>query len=388
MKDAMDNFGRRPYTFDRVVRILFSVCVIGGILWLLHLLEGVLLPFLVACLISYILEPMVEWNMRLLHTGRRFLPVVLTLIETCLLVGIFCAIFIPYLISEMTQMADVLRRYATTQIDIPYISESIHQFIRKNVDFNQIAKFMNQNQQEWMNLAKETLAKSWNFLSSGLNMVVGLVSWLIVILYVIFIMLDYERLMLSFRQLVPYNHRQSVFAVFDDVKNAMNRYFRGQFLVSMIVGVLFACGFLIIDLPMAVAFGLFIGVLNLVPYLQLISLPVAVVLCVVSSVSSGAGFWLIFWECMAVYVVVQIIQDMFLTPKIMGKVMGLNPAIILLSLSIWGSLLGFMGLIIALPLTTLLLSYYDRYIVQRSLHNTKTVETERNTDDNPLEPEI
>lgn len=65
---------------------------------------------------------------------------------------------------------------------------------------------------------------------------------------------------------------------------------------------------------------------------------------------------------MAVYIIVQLIQDFFLTPKIMGKAMGLNPAIILLSLSVWGTLLGFIGLIIALPLTTLLMAYYDNYI--------------------------
>ena len=68
---------------------------------------------------------------------------------------------------------------------------------------------------------------------------------------------------------------------------------------------------------------------------------------------------------MAVYLIVQSIQDLVLTPKIMGNAMGLNPAIILLSLSIWGSLLGFLGLIIALPLTTLVLSYYDQYVIQR-----------------------
>ena len=68
---------------------------------------------------------------------------------------------------------------------------------------------------------------------------------------------------------------------------------------------------------------------------------------------------------MAVYVIVQVIQDLFLVPKIMGKTMGLNPAIILLSLSIWGSLFGFIGLIIALPLTTLVLSYYNRYILEK-----------------------
>ena len=128
---------------------------------------------------------------------------------------------------------------------------------------------------------------------------------------------------------------------------------------------MFSIGFVIIGLPMGVVLGLFIGMLNMVPYLQLISLPITAVLCIVYTVSTGDSFWMIFWESMAVYVVVQCIQDLILTPKIMGKAMGLNPAIILLSLSVWGSLLGFMGLIIALPLTTLLLSYYDLYVLQR-----------------------
>lgn len=354
---------RRPYTFDRVIRIFFSVCGLLAVLYLLDVLQGVLLPFLVACLIAYILEPVVEWNMKLLHTKRRFLPVVFTLLEAAALVAVFCLIFIPYLIAETTQMADIIKKYASTQLEIPFLSDNIHRYIRENIDWNAISRLL--SQEEWMALIKKTLSSSWSFLSSGIAMLVGLLSWLIVVLYVIFIMLDYERLMLSFRQLVPYQHRHAVFQVGRDVKNAMNRYFRGQFVVSMLVGVLFCIGFLIIKLPMAAVFGLFIGILNMVPYLQLISLPIAALLCVVASVSTGVSFWVIFWECMAVYVVVQCIQDLVLTPRIMGKVMGLNPAIILLSLSIWGCLLGFMGLIIALPLTTLLLSYYDQYIVNR-----------------------
>jgi predicted PurR-regulated permease PerM len=73
------------------------------------------------------------------------------------------------------------------------------------------------------------------------------------------------------------------------------------------------------------------------------------------------------------------IQDLLLTPKVMGKAMGLNPAIILLSLSVWGSLLGFMGMIIALPLTTLILSYYDRYIIQRAEAKAKDVTAKTET---------
>lgn len=354
---------RRPYTFDRVVRIIFSICAVIAVLFVLNLLKGVLLPFLVACLIAYMLEPIVKWNKKWTHLNSRFIPVILTLIEASAVFAAACYIVIPYLITEATEMTDLLKRYATTQIHIPYLSESIHAWIRDNINFNELARLI--SREEWMAIIKKTLAGSWSFLSSGMAVIIGILSWLIVILYVIFIMLDYERLSLSFRQLVPHAHRRRVFRIFDDVKNAMNRYFRGQSLIALLVGILFSIGFCIIDLPMGIMFGLFIGVLNMVPYLQLISLPIGAVLCIVASVTDGVGFWQIFWETMAVYVIVQCIQDLVLTPRIMGRAMGLNPAIILLSLSIWGSLLGFMGLIIALPLTTLILSYYDMYVIQR-----------------------
>ncbi|MDE6144547.1 MAG: AI-2E family transporter, partial [Muribaculaceae bacterium] len=360
MEETTEFPPRTPYTFDRVVRILFTVCTVMAVVFLLDSLKGVLLPFLVACLIAYMLEPVVRWNMKWTRCTTRFVPVVLTLLEASALIAVSCLILVPYLVTETAEMTVMIKRYATTQIHIPYISSSIHDFIRDNVDFNEISRML--SREEWMSLIKKTLSSSWSFLSSGLAIVLGVLSWLIVVLYVIFIMLDYERIMLSFRQLVPLRHRKRAFQVGNDIKNAMNRYFRGQFLIALIVGILFSIGFLIIGLPMGVVLGMFIGMLNMVPYLQLISLPVTALLCIVCTASSGVDFWVIFWESMAVYVVVQCIQDLVLTPRIMGKAMGLNPAIILLSLSIWGSLLGFMGLIIALPLTTLLISYYDTYV--------------------------
>ena len=356
-------YRRQPYTFDRVVRILFTVLSILAVLFLLNMLKEVLLPFIVACLIAYMLEPVVKWNIRWTHLKTRFLPVLLTLLEATMVVAVFCLIFIPYLVSETTEMTRMIRAYTTSQTQIPYISQSIHDFIRDNIDFNEVTKLL--SREEWKELIKNALSSSWSFLSSGFAFIMGVASWLIVVLYVIFIMLDYERIMDGFKRLIPIRHRRQTLKIFSDIETAMNRYFRGQFIIACCVGILFSIGFLIIGLPMGVVLGLFIGVLNMVPYLQLISLPVTAVLCIVCTASTGVDFWVIFWESMAVYIVVQCIQDLILTPKIMGKAMGLNPAIILLSLSIWGALLGFMGLIIALPLTTLLLSYYDTYIVQR-----------------------
>ena len=94
----------------------------------------------------------------------------------------------------------------------------------------------------------------------------------------------------------------------------------------------------------------------------LISAPL---LAILKAADTGGNFWIIIASALAVFIIVQAIQDGFIVPRVMGKITGLNPAIILLSLSIWGSLMGMLGMIIALPLTTLMLSYYQRFIINR-----------------------
>lgn len=356
---------RRPYTFDRVVRLVITcICVVFA-MWLINILKGVLLPFCVACLVAYIFEPFVQFNRRLLNLRGRVIAIFVTLFEATFLFGVLCYLLIPMIMSEMQHMAHLLKVYSQTELETPFMPNEIHSFIKKYIDFEYLSRIMQKEDQ--MKIIQNVISSTWNIVTSGISVIVGILSWFIVFLYVIFIMLDYERLAKMVRHMVPPSSRKTVFRIGNDIQRSMNHYFRGQALVAFCVGVLFSIGFLIIDLPLAIVLGLFIGLLNMVPYLQLISIVPTTLLCLVCSVDSGVNFWVIFWQCMAVYCIVQCIQDLFLTPKIMGKAMGLNPAIILLSLSIWGTLLGFLGLIIALPLTTLLLAYYDRYITLASL---------------------
>ena len=178
--------------------------------------------------------------------------------------------------------------------------------------------------------------------------------------------------------LLPNKYRTFASNLVHDVQDGMNRYFRGQALVAFCVGILFSIGFLIIDFPMAIALGLFIGALNMVPYLQIIGFLPTILLAILKAADTGQNFWIIIACALAVFAIVQIIQDTFLVPKIMGKITGLNPAIILLSLSIWGSLMGMLGMIIALPLTTLMLSYYQRFIINKEKIKYDEVETTDN----------
>lgn len=346
----------RPYTFDRVVRMLITIVVLAAIVWLVDLLSSVLLPFLVAWLIAYLLEPFVQYNRRLLRVRNRWLPIFMTLFETILLLSVLAIFVVPSVLDEMHQVSGLISRYLENGSSVSLIPVSVQEYIRENIDFAEISRQLTSQD------VRSILDTLGSLISGSYDIVLGIFNWFIVLLYVVFIMLDYERLLRGFRHMVPPKYRAVTFKITNDVKDSMNHYFRGQALVAFIVGILFSIGFLIIGLPLAVVLGLFIGLLNLIPYLQLISLIPATLLCLVYSVSGHIDFWTIWCETMAVYIIVQCIQDLFLTPKIMGRAMGLNPAIILLSLSIWGTLMGFIGLIVALPLTTLLLSYYDHYI--------------------------
>ena len=347
------------YTFDKVMHGV--VWIIGGVLvfLLLKTLSGVLIPFLVAWLIAYLLNPIVVWFKKKMKLKSRILPVIIVLLF--LVVALVCLglMLVPTIIDEVIKGKALFMSFwedketqaivqdMTNQLDIYFNGSDVIQMINVQTVQSAIEKL-------WPGVVG---------LVEGIwKLVAGLAVLVIVILYLIFIMLDYEKINEGFRKMVPIKYRTVVYGVFDDVEKGMNSYFRGQSLVALLVGVLFSIGFLIVGLPMAITVGLFIGVLNLVPYLQTIGLVPVALLAWVQSAETGTPFWIIAVECTAVFLVVQSTQDLFLVPKIMGKAMGLKPAIILLALAVWGSLLGFIGLIIALPATSLCISYYKRVV--------------------------
>ena len=352
---------RRKYDFDRVVRILFATACVVAVVYLINYLSGVLLPFFVACLLAYIIHPLVRFNKRWMHCKGNVLPVVVTLLMVVAVISAALYVLLPYIYDETSRMVAMLGEYTSKRLDVKYLPPEVVEFLRQHVDVNEIVNLLSKEQ--WMKLVGDVFKETWLFVGATANVIMNILSWFIAVIYLIFILIDYEKVSKGFSRAIPHRYRSGVLDVVNDVKRAMNMYFRGQALIALIVGILFAIGFSIVGFPMAVVLGLFIGLLNLVPYLQLISLLPTTLLCVVYAAETNSSFWVIFALAMVVYGVVQLIQDLYLVPKIMGKTMGLNPAIILLSLSIWGSLLGFLGLIIALPLTTLLLSYYNTYVL-------------------------
>ena len=362
----------KPFTFDRVSRIVFSVLMIGGLIYLLAVLKNALLPFLIAWLMAYMMQPFVRFFQYKLKFKSRVLSITAVLVSLAGLLILLYQLVVPSIIDEIQGTFQLLQTHQGNPENIPLIPESWRIYIVNQMDLLHLSELV--SRENLLNTLKQIAPRMWTLLSSTFSLLFSVTILFVVMLYFIFILLDYEKIAEGWIKLIPERYRPFAQGLAEDVEVSMNRYFRGQALIALCVGVLFAIGFKIIDFPLAVSLGLFIGFLNLIPYLQTLGLIPMLLLSLLKAAETGGSFWLIFGSALLVLCVVQGIQDLFLTPKIMGKAMGLNPAIILLSLSIWGTLLGFVGLIVALPLTTLSLSYYKRFILmeQSKIESDKT----------------
>lgn len=351
------------YTFNKVMHWVVIIAILLGAYLLLDTLKGVLLPFLVAWLFAYLLNPIVVWFKVKMKLKYRVVPVILVFLIMLVLIAGFIVLIIPTLLDEFERGRELFMRFwmkEETQLFVQQTQESMQQYFQKD----NIAQML--NMQTIQALIDKLVPSVVTIFTQLWKLVAGLAVVVITFLYQLFIMLDYDKINDSFRHAVPIKYRPLIYGILDDIESGMNSYFRGQSLVALLVGIGFALGFAIIGLPMGITIGLFIGVLNLVPYLQTIGLIPVALLAALKSAEYGTPYWVVVAECTAVFLVVQSLQDMVLVPKIMGRAMGLKPAIILLSLSVWGALLGFVGLIIALPLTTLIISYYKRYVLKEN----------------------
>ena len=349
------------YTFDNVIRGILWAIIITGVVMLLNRLSSVLVPFFLAWLIAYLLFPLVKFFQYRCKMKYRVLGILSAFLVTGLvLTGVFL-LMIPPIVEESLRVKDLLLEYIGTNETVSNIPGLVQQYIRDHLSVEDIQMIVTQD--GFLEAIKVTVPKVWDVITQSISIVSSVITLTMVVLYTLLILLDYEDICDGWPNLLPERYRKFSTQLVNDVEDSMNKYFRGQALVALCVGILFSIGFLIIDFPMAIGLGMFIGLLNMVPYLQLVGLVPTILLAIVKAADTGQNFWIILLLALAVFAVVQAIQDAILTPKIMGHVTGLNSAIILLSLSIWGSLLGILGMIIALPMTTLLISYYQRYVI-------------------------
>lgn len=349
--------------FDRFVRGLLFLAVITVLVLGLRWLSPVLIPFFAAWAIAWILAPVVNFFQNTCRLRSRVLSVLITL---ALLIGLGCAVawlIIPPLIDGVTQIKDALLSYlASGHIRNVHLPEWLDHLMQQWLDQEKIQSMLRSD--NLMKTIRETLPHVWNMLVSTANLVMSLVGAAFGALYLFFLLLDYDYYTTAWINWLPRTQRNFFRRLSEDLGNNMRGYFRGQALVALSNCVMFTLGFWIIGLPMPLGMGLFVGLISFIPYVQVVGFAPAAVLALMEMSDTGRSFWGLMALVLLVYIVVQVLQDTVFTPRIMGKIMGLSSAMVLLSLSIWSYMAGIIGLIIALPLTTIIFAYYKRYILK------------------------
>ena len=429
------------YTLDRVVRMVLSAAVLIGVFVLLRYLSDVLLPFVAAVVLAYLLNPLVTVFER--KTKRRGLSVAIT-IGGLFVVGLaIVAILIPLMIGQVGRFRDDILKLrddfaASMQVSIQpsasapdesaaaepegpggektrlgwrELKESWASYrsdvdkprparlaeLAKKVEGTYIGDLIGRIQryaqsdefnQLLLDTAKRLAIGGWSVVTFGVNLILGLTGLIVVLLYLVFLLLDYPEYARMWPTFLPPRYRASIVEFLEQFNQVLRRYLRGQSIVALLVGTLCALGFTLIGLPMAVPLGLFVGLLNMVPYLQAVALVPGMMLAGLRAVEGDSGLVASLLLTLSVFAVVQILQDTVIAPRVMGRATGLRPVAIMLGVFIWGKLLGFTGLLLAIPLTCLGIAYYRRFVLEHGPEATavagepstpeRTLQTERN----------
>ena len=355
----------KEITFDKFIRWTGIVLIIGAVLFATNYLSSVLLPFFIAWFFAYLLYPVVKFIENKLHVKVRALSIIIAMLLAIGVIGGVIWMIIPPMIDQFDKLGDVLTKWLHQTTHTNNLTALIKDWIQENQ--GQIEKFM--KSKDFSDAIKSAMPKVFSVVGQTANIILSIIASMITLLYMFFILLDYETLTANWIRIFPKKSRPFWHELMKDVEREMNNYIRGQGMVALCMGIMFCIGFTIIGFPMAIGLGILIGIMDLVPYLHTFALIPTAFLAMLKAADTGQNFWLVFGLAFLVFCVVQIITDMVVTPKIMGKAMGLNPAILLLRLSVWGALLGFIGLIVALPLTTLLIAYWQRYVTREKPHH-------------------
>ena len=379
---------------DKGIRYIVLIAGTAALGFLLYYLRGVLAPFCFALLLAYILDPLVtkmESVFKRLFVRKGATPsgktcrvsavitVLAVIAGVCVLAVMLC---VPVVVEQSHRFAVLMEKFISDSswtlrfrklIPPDLMNGLIAHFSEGSIDPATL-----QNINFWQGLiviGSKLLPGALGVLSGTASLVVWVVSLLFIIMYMIFLMVDFPELEARMRIMFPKKAQlpgePEPLDFLGKVNTLMKTYFRSQTLVAAIVGALYAIIFSIMGLPMGAVLGLLIGILNLVPYMQVLSMPVAALLGVMYALDTGLPFWEVFLILAAIYAGMQVLEDMFIIPKIVGTEMNLPPVAILFSISVWGALLGFLGLVLAVPFTCIVLVILRNYKELRPLFQSR-----------------
>lgn len=337
------------------VQAAMAIAVALTLFWGLKLYGGLLGPFLLALAVAYVLSPLVGWMER--RRVSRGLAIVLVALPPVIGITVLLVLAGPQVWNQAVTLVNAMPRFATTLLEflagirtrlegLPFLTAEQRTWIH-DLDAQQLALLLQQNADAVLReLAEWGLA----FLRR-LGTVVGFLGYLVVTPVVAFYLLrDWKPLLEFLEGLIPPARRTGVVTFIEEYDNSLGKFFRGQLLEATIVGFLTGLGLAMLGVPSALLLGVVAGVCNVVPY---IGIAISVIPALIVALTMPAPIEGLL-RVGAVYAAVQFIDGWVTGPRILGGSVGLHPVVTMLALAFGGAMLGFAGLLLAIPLAVLI----------------------------------
>jgi predicted PurR-regulated permease PerM len=327
-----------------LVWLAAAVLALGLVGTLLAALAPVLFPFLMAALLAYLGQPVVRALTRYgVNRDIGAVLAILALVGALVALGLVLLPIVQYEISRFIERLPALIEFFRNTLQ-PWISR--HLGMELQIDSAGVARFLKNHRE-----AAETLAGNLlNSLGSGGAAILNLLATLLVTPVVMFYLLrDGPAMARQFEKLLPVPMRAHARRIVTNINRVVAEFLRGQLSVMAALAVFYSFALWLIDLDYALPVGLVTGILVFVPY---IGFGLGLVLALLIGFQQG---WSTFLLAGAVFALGQILESFILTPRLVGERIGLHPVAVIFALMAFGELLGFIGVLLALPASAILL---------------------------------
>lgn len=324
--------------------LLLGLLILSG--WLVMQLSSVLTPFFIAALLAYLGDPLVD---RLEKSRLSRTAAVCVVFAVFLLSGlILLLIFLPMLSSQLVSLFEKLPAY------LDQLQNSIEPILGKiglsttMLDFNTVKTAI---QDYWSEAGKMAGDIMGYMTRSGLAILQWLTNLVLIPVLTFYLLRDWDDLVARFRELLPRKHAEKITQITLECDDMLAGFLRGQLMVMLALSIIYSIGLTFIGLDLALLLGVIAGIVSFVPYLGLF----------VGITLAGLAAYLQFQEWLPVLFVVlvfsfaQMIEGMFLTPRFVGERIGLHPVAVIFAVMAGGTLFGFVGVLLALPVAAVVM---------------------------------
>lgn len=322
--------------------VLFLL-VIGG---LIYLLDAVLMPFIAGMILAYLADPLANrfqrWGMnRPFAVSSVFLVLLVVLVVSLL-------ILIPLLVQQLKQLGDAIPGIFN------WVENTLAPQVQEWTGYDLTAELIN---------ARETLVENWRdaggYLAQALGQIgrsgMAFASWVTYVALIpvvtFYLLLDWNRLLASIANLVPRQWADDTFRLARRCDEVLSSFLRGQLLVMLCLGIIYAVGLTLMGLNFGLLIGFVSGLVSIVPFLGFI---VGLVIALVVALFQYASWWAVLGVIL-VFSIGQMAESVILQPKLLGDKIGLHPVAVIFAVLAGGNLFGLTGVLLALPVAAVIL---------------------------------